>query len=78
MLPLPAEPYVHADWRKATVGTYHVRLEDHHDSVPHALSRQQSRARLKVTTLEVFRGVKRVGCHRRATLAVYTASRCIA
>ena len=36
MQPLPPEPFVHADWRKATVGLdYHVRLEGHHYSVPH-------------------------------------------
>ena len=67
MLPLPPEPYVHADWRKATVGLdYHVRLEGHHYSVPHALIRQQLWARLTATTVEVFRGGKRVACHRRA------------
>jgi transposase len=67
MLPLPPEPYVHADWRQATTGLdYHVRLEGHHYSVPHSLIRQQLWARLTATTVEVFRGGKRVACHRRA------------
>ena len=67
MLPLPAEPFVYADWRKATVGPdYHVKLEGHHYSVPHDLIRQQLWARLTATTVEIFRGGKRVACHRRA------------
>jgi transposase len=67
MQPLPPEPFVHADWRKATVGLdYHVRLEGHHYSVSHELIRQQLWARLTATTVEIFRGGKRVACHRRA------------
>lgn len=67
MLPLPPEPFVHADWRKATVGLdYHLRLEGHHYSVPHDLIRQQLWARLTASTVEIFRGGRRVACHRRA------------
>ena len=47
MQPLPPEPFVHADWRKATVALdHHVRLEGHHHSVPHDLIRQHLWARL--------------------------------
>ena len=67
MQPLPPEPFVHADWRRATVGAdYHVRLEGHHYSVPHELIRQQLWARLTASTVEIFRSGKRVACHRRA------------
>lgn len=67
MLPLPPEPFVHADCRKATVGLdYHVRPEGHHYSVPHDLIRRQLWARLTATTVEIFRCGKRVACHRRA------------
>ena len=67
MQSLPAEPFVHADWRKATVGAdYHVRLEGHHYSVPHELIRQLLWARLTATTVEIFRCGKRVACHQRA------------
>ena len=67
MPPLPPEPFVHADWRKVTVGAdYHVRLEGHHYSVPHELIRQPLWARLTATTVEIFRAGKRVACHRRA------------
>jgi hypothetical protein len=67
MQPLPPEPFVHADWRKTTVGLdYHVRLGGHHYSVPHELIRQRLWARLTASTVEIFRGGKRVACHRRA------------
>jgi transposase len=67
MQPLPPEPFVHADWCKATVGLdYHVRLEGHHYSVPHELIRQRLWARLTASTVEIFRGGRRVACHRRA------------
>ena len=67
MQPLPPEPFVHADWRRATVGAdYHVRLEGHHYSVPYELIRQPLWARLTATTVEIFRAGKRVACHRRA------------
>lgn len=67
MQPLPPEPFVHADWRRASVGAdYHVRLEGHHYSVPHELIRQQLWARLTASTVEIFQGAKRVACHRRA------------
>ena len=47
--------------RKATVGLdYHVRLEGHHYSVPHDLIRQQLWARLTASTVEIFRGGRRV------------------
>lgn len=66
--PLPAAPYVYAEWRQVTVGAdYHARLEGHHYSVPHELVRQKLWARLTATTVEVFRVGKRVACHQRAT-----------
>ncbi len=69
MQPLPPEPFVHADWRRASVGPdYHLRLEGHYYSVPHDLIRQQLWARLTASTVEIFRGGKRVACHRRAVL----------
>jgi transposase len=67
MQPLPPAPFVHADWRDATVGVdYHVRLEGHPYSVPRELLRQRLWARLTAATVEIFRGGKRVACHRRA------------
>jgi len=67
MSALPPTPYVHADWRRTSAGPdYHVRLEEHHYSIPYELIRQQLWARLTASTVEIFRSGKRVACHRRA------------
>jgi transposase len=67
MSALPSMPYVHAEWRRVSAGPdYHVRLEEHHYSVPYELIRQQLWARLTASTVEIFRTGKRVACHRRA------------
>jgi transposase len=59
--------YVSPKLVKATVGPdYHIRLEGHHYSVPHELIRQQLWARLTASTVEIFRGGRRMACHRRA------------
>ena len=67
MSALPSTPYVHADWRRTSAGPdYHVRLEEHHYSIPYELIRQQLWARLTASTVEIFRAGKRMACHRRA------------
>ena len=44
--PLPAAPYVYAQWQERTVGLdYHVEVDRHHYSVPHRLLRQKVWAR---------------------------------
>ena len=47
-------------------GRITVRLEGCPYSVPHELIRQPLWARLTATTVEIFRGGRRVACHRRA------------
>lgn len=67
MSALPSTAYVHADWRRTSAGPdYHVRLEEHHYSIPYELIRQQLWARLTASTVEIFRAGKRMACHRRA------------
>jgi transposase len=67
MSALPSTAYVHADWRRISAGPdYHVRLEEHHYSIPYELIRQQLWARLTASTVEIFRAGKRMACHRRA------------
>ena len=40
--PLPAEPYVFAQWKECRVGLdYHVEIEKHYYSVPHQLLRRE-------------------------------------
>ena len=45
--PLPAEPYVYAEWRRCRAGLdYHVELYGHWYSVPSRLVREAIEARL--------------------------------
>jgi transposase len=65
--PLPAEPYVYAEWKKARVHIdYHVAVDGHYYSVPHALIKKQLDVRITQHTLECFHRGNRVASHRRA------------
>ena len=64
--PLPQEPYEYAEWKKCKAGIdYHVEVERHFYSVPHALIRKPLWARLTARTVEVFDNGKRVAAHLR-------------
>jgi transposase len=68
LAPLPAEPYVFATWKRCTVGLdYHVEIDRHYYSVPHALLRQAVEARLTARTVEIFHKGKRIACHVRGS-----------
>ena len=59
--PLPAERYEYAEWRKARVNIdYHIQVDGHLYSVPHALRGQEVEVRLSTTTVEVFDRHRRV------------------
>ena len=65
--PLPAEPYVYAEWKKARVHIdYHVAVDGHYYSVPHALIKKQLDVRITRNTLECFHRGNRVASHRRS------------
>jgi transposase len=65
--PLPAAPYVYAQWQERTVGLdYHVEVDRHHYSVPHRLLRQKVWARVTEKTIEVFHDGQRVAAHLRS------------
>ena len=65
--PLPAEPYVFAEWKKAVVNIdYHVAVDHHFYSVPHRLLRERVEVRLSTSTVEIFHDGKRVALHRRS------------
>lgn len=65
--PLPAEPYVYAEWKKARVHIdYHVAVDGHYYSVPHALIKKQLDVRITQNTIECFHRGQRVASHRRA------------
>jgi len=66
--PLPAEPYVFAEWKECRVGLdYHVEIDKHYYSVPHQLLREKVWARITARTVEVFHRGKRVAAHVRSS-----------
>jgi len=66
--PLPAEPYVFAEWKECRVGLdYHVEIEKHYYSVPHPLLREKVWARITARTIEVFHRGQRVAAHVRSS-----------
>jgi len=53
--PLPLEPYVVSQWKKARVGTdYHIEVEKHYYSVPYEHAGKQVEVRLTTNVLEVY------------------------
>jgi transposase len=66
--PLPANPYVFAEWRIRRVGIdYHVEVENHFYSVPHRFARAEVEARFTTRTVEVFLRGERIATHRRGS-----------
>jgi len=66
--PLPAEPYVFAEWKECRVGLdYHVEIDKHYYSVPHQLLRETVWARITTRTIEVFHRGARVAVHLRSS-----------
>ena len=66
--PLPAEPFVYGEWKvDARVSIdYHVELDGHYYSVPHALIHERVDACLTATTVELFHRGHRVAAHVRS------------
>jgi transposase len=65
--PLPAEPFVYAEWRIRRVSLdYHVDVDGHYYSVPHRLLREQVEARVTARTIELFHKGERVAVHVRS------------
>lgn len=64
--PLPAEPYVLAEWRVRRAGLdYHVEVERHYYSVPYRFAREQVEVRLTARTIEIFARGERIAAHVR-------------
>lgn len=67
LLPLPEHAYVLANWEKAKVNIdYHVVVDKHYYSAPHALIHAQLDVRSTETTVELFDKGKRVAAHVRS------------
>ena len=67
MRPLPLTPYVYAQWKELTVAfDYHVDVDRHYYSVPHALVGHRVWARFTAATVEVFFRSERIASHVRS------------
>lgn len=65
--PLPPEPYVYAEWKKARVHIdYHVAIDGHYYSVPYTLIKKEVEVRITHNTIECFYRGNRVASHRRS------------
>jgi len=66
--PLPSTPFEYAEFKRARVSRldYHVELERHYYSVPHALVGQAVELRVTRTTVEVLYHGRRVASHVRS------------
>jgi transposase len=67
--PLPPEPFVYGEWKRATVSIdYHVEIAHHYYSVPHTLVALQQPVDVRVSagTVEIFHRGQRVAAHRRS------------
>jgi len=65
--PLPSQPYQFAEWKKATVNVdYHIEVDRHYYSVPHALLKKKIDVRITNNTIECFYKSKRVASHIRS------------
>lgn len=68
--PLPTQPFVYAEWKKARVHIdYHVEVAGHYYSVPHTLLRRELDVRLTATTVECLFQGERVAVHPRSARA---------
>jgi len=67
LMPLPAEPYQYAEWRRARVAPdYHVEVQGHFYSVPSRMIRQIVEVRATEATIEVFHRGTRIASHARS------------
>jgi transposase len=67
--PLPAEPFIFGEWKKARVNIdYHIEIERHYYSAPFDLRHKQIEARIRAATVEIFHNNKRVAIHARSSV----------
>jgi len=65
--PLPASPFVYGVWKLAKVNVdYHVEVDHHYYSVPHALVHAHVDVRVSALTVEIFHHGQRVAAHVRS------------
>jgi len=71
--PLPATPYVFAEWKRARANIdYHVELAGHYYSVPYQLVHHEVELRFTATVVEIFHRGQRVASHLRSSQRGFT------
>ena len=64
---MPPAPFVYGEWKLARVNIdYHVELDGHYYSVPHALVHERVDVRSTAMTVEIFHHGQRVAAHVRS------------
>jgi transposase len=65
--PLPATAFSYGEWKSCKVNIdYHVDIDRHYYSVPHALAHQHVEARVTAMTIEIFHQGQRIASHARS------------
>jgi len=65
--PLPASPFVFAQWKKARVNIdYHIEVARHYYSVPYGCVHQEVEARVSASTVEIFLHGRRIATYLRS------------
>ena len=65
--PLPEKRFIYGEWRTARLSIdYHVEVDHHYYSAPHALVGEKLDVRLSATTVELFHRGVRVASHARS------------
>jgi transposase len=71
--PLPATPYVFAEWKRARANIdYHVELAGHYYSVPYQLVQHEVELRFTAAVVEIFHKGQRVASHLRSAQRGFT------
>jgi len=66
--PLPAEPFVLAEWKRRKAGIdYHIEFDGHFYSIPYRHARADVELRATRRTVEIFLGSERIACHVRGS-----------
>jgi len=66
LMKLPEDPYVFAEWKKATVNIdYHIDVNGHYYSAPYSLIHEEVDVRYTAKTVEIFFKTNRVASHVR-------------
>lgn len=65
--PLPAQPYIYSEFKKARLGfDYHVEADHHYYSAPYQLVKEKLEIRMTANTVEIFHKNQRITSHVRS------------